>query len=1547
MSNCLLIGEDHFLIECAEILLQKKFNIVALISTHENVQEWTIKHRILFFNSFKDVDKLLQNASIDYLFSIVNSKIIPNHILSKVKRFAINYHHSPLPKYAGVNAPSWAILNAETHHGVTWHVMTEQIDGGDILKQDVFRISANETALSLSLKCYRHALILFSELADELLKNSYIPKSQNLKKRTYYHFHNKPRGNAWVNWKLSAEEIDRCFRATYFGIHDNTFSLLKFKINQKIFILNELKITHISSFNKAPGTVTSITPYEWRVATSTHDISITQIIALDGIDCDLEELAHTYNVTVEDVLPSPTEKELNLFEKKSIELAKHELYWLQELSRFQPATLPFLSQSKTNQINSNRYALIQKISLPNSLLATINEQQYLTNFLLTTLLIYLYRLENKEHNGVFLMVTKNGITPQEINDFFAVLCPFQVHLNKTMNFNSALAHIAKHLKQSKNKNTYLRDLYYRYHSLTKTHQTIAIILEEQEPIDVYPFNATVIIKLSTRTQQIKWYLSEPLTQYNSFFLDFIKKSSQHCLTLITSILKDKTTLIQHLSILTDEEKRCVLVNWNDTQAPYPKDKSISTLLDEVSCKYPLHIALKNEQYALTYQQLASKVNRLANYFVYQIKIKSQEAIIVALPRGIEWIISLLAILKIGAIYVPITMDTPTKRRNAIINDVKANYILSEQNHICEIKSKIELDLSYLDIDKLIRITNQQSNELSSALSESTHTAYILYTSGTTGQPKGVVIGHQSLVNLACSQSKKLAISNQEKVLQFASIGFDASIWEVFTTLIGGGMLCIPNHKKLLVGSELVEVINYFKITFLTISPSILYSIKPYTTPSLKTIVVAGEACTQDLTAQWVNSTRFLNAYGPTEATVCATIADVEPKSPVTIGQPIANTRVYVLDEYLQPVPVGIAGELYISGSGLALEYLNKPELTQQFFVHHIFAEHSPERLYKTRDLVRWLPTGHIEYLGRIDNQVKLRGFRIEIEAIEANLLQINSITQCAVALKEPSYSGKMLVAYLVTSTDIDLDKIKAILKETLPDYMIPNNFIFMDSLPLTENGKIDRKSLPNPEFSTSDNQHPMTELEAKLMQIWQQVLGLKQFSIYDDFFALGGNSLLLSQLIFTLKEELHFDMHFTTFLKKPTIVALAEIMTKKIHHISDELYNKRFLADAKLDSTIYPIPNNSTHASPNNILLTGATGFLGAHLLESLYQNTPATIFCLVRSSSNATASEKLMLALKKYCINVSIDKRIIVIDGNLDKPNLGLSASTYETIAIKVDTIYHNGAFVNHLYHYEMLRPANVLSTIEILKLASYKKNKTIHYISTLSAVCNLSVHDRHIFEELLEYENEKPPTDGYNQTKWVSEKLLAEAVRRNFNIYIYRPGWIFGNSITGIFPFSGNHLLLLIQGCIQLGIAPNWKVPLNILPVDFVSKLIVNIACSASFEKQVFNLINHHQITWIEIINHLNQNGHQVKLVPSDQWVKTVNQIDRNNALFYLLPIYMHADHSWENELNKVSKVHDANTQLALDQFQISQPLIDQNMLAKCFSFLQKQYAKNMLRE
>jgi amino acid adenylation domain-containing protein/thioester reductase-like protein len=1539
-KSSFLIGEDYLLIKCAEILIQNQHTIIGIMSPFSKVREWALENNIPAFRSMDEAESILNDEEIDYLFSIVNSKIIPNKLIDKARKLAINYHHSPLPKYAGVNATSWAIFNNEKSHGVTWHVISNVIDGGDILKQATFEVDEHETALTLNHKCYQHALALFNKLVSDINNDTLERSKQDISQRSYYGLNSKPMGNGLIDWNKPAEDIERHFRALYMGVYDNSLAVLKIKLHDSNYIVSELKICDETSKN-SPGTINEINPSFWRVATTTKDIILLKINTLYGIECSFEELINNHHIKAGSSLQFMDSSDFDLFKSFSVDVCKNEQFWINKLTNFEPAEIPFINQFTSNEEGS--YELVTTYPISTNELGGVGKND-LEKTLLTLWLIYLYRLGNKKNLGVAL--SHSGMDHlNKFRNFFSTEVPFFIQFEDDFSFEQTLTLVSKQLEIIKSKKTFLKDIFYRYQSLAGLSPfiPISIVIEENTNTKANELtsDSICILKISLSNQRLEWYVKKFPSHSNDNLLNFVANSSKHFAVLMSAIAKDRNSPIKALPLLTPPEKQTLLVDWNNTKITYPKEKNIGLFLDEASHQYADEIAIQFEDSCLTYSELNNKVNSLVDYFS-EIKVKHQDTIIVFMPRSLEWIISMLAIIKYGAIYVPVVSNTPIKRLELIISDSKAKVVLSNKSLIDKFKESSLAHVQLTNVHQLMKKLTLRMTANTSPLFSSADVAYILYTSGTTGVPKGVIIKHNSVINLIHEQIRKLSIDSKSNVLQFASIGFDASIWEVFSTLMVGGKLCIPSEKTVLLGESLIETINAFNITLATLPPSVLQTITASKINTLETIVTAGESCSRELADLWVEQVCLINAYGPTETTVCATMGVIDKTGDINIGKPIANTQTYVLDDNLNLVPKGVIGELYIGGDALAVGYLNQPKLTHQYFIANPFSDNKEDKLYRTRDLVRWLPEGTIEYIGRVDNQIKIRGLRIEPEAIEAQILHHVDVTQCVVSLQHNDKLEKFIVAYFVSEKKVDLHELRESLREHLPHYMIPNFFVKMDSLPLTINGKIDRKSLPVPDLKCNIHAHdyvpPRTTIEKKLCQIWADLLGIDKVGIHNDFFTIGGNSLLLSQLIIMLRDHFNFEMHFSVILKNPTIEAIAELVSKKFNDVIDEDYNSRFLNDTILVKEIKPPSNRSINKISTSVLLTGATGFLGSHLLRELYLNKNLQIYCLIRAQSDLDAKGLIEKTIKRYGFDFSVDDRIIPLAGDLSAPQLGLKEDVFISLAKGLDEIYHNGAFVHHLYTYEMLKSTNVDCTVELLKLAGQFKNKKIHYISTLSALSQFTDQTGYIIESFIPFEVQDPPGNGYNQTKWVSEKLLSAAANRGYSVNIYRPGWILGSTLEGNISIHNNHFLSLIEGCVQMNRAPNWDIEFNILPVDFLSRMIVKISGINAFNNKVFNFSNTNRVSWVNIIKFLNASGHKIRLIDKDDWHHSLQEIGRDNSLFNLLPLYRGLGSDMEGSFNQSKFSYDENVRVALDIFNESYPVINQDILSKFLYFLKK---------
>lgn len=623
----------------------------------------------------------------------------------------------------------------------------------------------------------------------------------------------------------------------------------------------------------------------------------------------------------------------------------------------------------------------------------------------------------------------------------------------------------------------------------------------------------------------------------------IQRMAEHWEVLLQQIVTNPQQTISTLSWLTKADQK-QLELWNQTNTNYPQDKTLVDLFEEQVNKTPDNIALVFEEQSLTYQELNQKANQLAHFLHQNYQIKPDTLIGICIERSLDMAIALLAVLKAGAAYVPIDSNYPEERIKYILENSKISLLLT-QSFINDKLSGFFSEFSgqLINLDRL-NFESFPCHNLA-LQSKPNDLAYVIYTSGSTGQPKGVMVEHKGLCNLALVEIETFDVHPSSRVLQFASFSFDAFIWEVLMAWGGGATLYLGNKDNLMPGLPLVERLRDDAITHITLPPSALAVLPWENLPSLQTIIVAGEACSPELVKKWSQGRNFFNGYGPTEGSVCATIAKYTSfEEKITIGRPIPNVQVYILDSHLQPVSIGVPGELHIGGAGLARGYLDRPDLTAEKFIE-VNLLGKIERIYKTGDLAKWQNDGNIEFLGRIDHQIKLRGFRIELGEIEAVLLKHPAVKEVIVNLHKTE-NNQQLVAYVTGELIDDLSQqLKQHLKTHLPDYMIPSQIIRLDEFPLTPNGKIDRQALPHPNHeSQSLYEAPRNNIEQQLTEIWSLIVECEKISIHDNFFDLGGHSILAIKLLNEIQKNFNQELSLTSLFQNPTIAQLAQQLSQ-------------------------------------------------------------------------------------------------------------------------------------------------------------------------------------------------------------------------------------------------------------------------------------------------------------------------------------------------------------------------------------------------------------------
>jgi amino acid adenylation domain-containing protein/thioester reductase-like protein len=939
---------------------------------------------------------------------------------------------------------------------------------------------------------------------------------------------------------------------------------------------------------------------------------------------------------------------------------------------------------------------------------------------------------------------------------------------------------------------------------------------------------------------------------------------------------------------------------------------------------PDSVALVDQGRQYTYHQLNARANQLAR-FLQRRGVGPEVLVGLCLPRSLELIVALLAILKAGGAYVPLDPSYPVERLELMRADAQMPLLLTDRARQADWMQAGNTQVICLDTQWEV-ITQASEANLPCPV-QPHHLAYIIYTSGSTGQPKGVMIEHCSLAAYTQTAATAYALQPGDRALQFASISFDTAAEEIYPCLVRGATLVLRDDEMIGSVQAFLTRSRTWGITVWNLPTAFWHFITAELVrtglalpESVRLVIIGGEKAISARLAEWCqhvgHQVRLVNTYGPTEATIVATMCDLAGPQAIAdaenspIGHAIPLARLYVLDEAMQPVTSGTVGELYIGGVGVARGYLHRPELTAERFLPDPFAVGAAARMYKSGDRGRDRGDGVLEFLGRADHQVKIRGFRVELFEIEALLNQHPTVQAGIVLAPEDALGNKRLVAYLLpTDPQAAIDDrwiadLKAHLQTQLPSYMMPAQFLVLDSLPLSPSGKVDRKALPAPDDLTraplDSEAQPQSAIEQQIAKIWSQILHIPVVGLQDNFFELGGNSLLAAQCISLLADTLDLEVPIRCVYEFPTVMALAETL-----HVWQQAGTAPSIVLTDLSQQAIPQPPpiagrqtfSGNLKNPSAVFLTGATGFLGAFLLHELLQQTQARIFCLVRATDRREGFARLRATFSKYGLPVaSLQGRAIPVPGNLNQPCFGLSQVQFARLADQVEVIYHSGAMVNFVKPYSALETENVLGTREILKLASGGQLKPVNYISTVGVFGAIA----YFTGQSMVYEDDDLDIsrdflcwdDGYAQSKWVTEKMLLAAKAQGMPITVFRPGFITGNSHTGV-TNPQDFLSRSLLGCIQLGAYPdlvNFKN--QVVTVDYASQAILHLSQQPTAIGGTFHITPWspaHDFAWNDLFTWVQAYGYPLQRMAYGPWQEMLSRQchhDRNHALYPLLP-------------------------------------------------------------
>jgi amino acid adenylation domain-containing protein/thioester reductase-like protein len=1249
-------------------------------------------------------------------------------------------------------------------------------------------------------------------------------------------------------------------------------------------------------------------------------------------------------------------------------------YWKQQLSG--DISVLQLPIDKARSLVQTFQEASQSIVLSKTLtkaIKTISEQSGATLFmtLLAAFQTLLYRYTGQEAISVGSPIAnRNRSEIEGLIGFFANTLVLRVHLSGDFSFLELLKLVQEvALGAYANQDLPFEQIIAELNpdrKLSRTPLFQVMFVFQNTPLETLVLPGLVLSPLEVNNKTAKFDLTLSMEEreegligafkYNTDLFDVstISRMVGHFQTLLEGIVANPQQKISELPLLSEAERHQLLVEWNNTQADYPQDKCIHQLFEEQVEKTPDAIAVGFENEKLTYRELNNRANCLAHY-LQKMGVKPETLVGICIEPSLEMVVGLLGILKAGGAYLPLEPDHPQERLTYTLTDANVKVILTQEK-IAQKLLKSKLSLVCIDTNWAAISLEIKENPISDVKHK--NLAYVVYTSGSTGQPKGVAIEHQSLVNYLHGILKKPALRNSKNFALVSTIAADLGYTTLFSSLCIGACLHVISKERVFAPDSLVDYFRYHIIDCLKIVPSHLIALQKFSDPGAflprQLLILGGEASTLDFVESIQSQNpqcTILNHYGPTETTVGVLTYQVKKdtlEAKVTsllLGKPIANSVIYILDNSDQPVPIGVSGELHIGGDGLARGYFNRPDLTAEKFIPDPFSNKPDARLYKTGDLARYLPDGNIEFLGRLDNQVKIRGFRIETGEIEGILEQHLKIIQAVVIHGKNQLEELQLVAYIVPKQNqfLTVNELRQFLQEKLPIYMVPALFIMLEAIPLTLNGKIDRNALTLLDISKltlKEGFSPSrTPTEKSLVTIWADTLNIEKVGVYDNFFELGGHSLMALVVISKIRDVFSVELPVVCLFESPTIAEIAQAIDtirQSVNYSSTpaniviDLEAESFL-DIKIQADVISFRHT---ANPKSILLTGATGFLGVYLLSELLDQTTANIYCLVRSPNVDKGKEKIQKNMQSYFLwNEEFRNRIIPIIGDLSQPLLGVSSQQFHILSNNIDVIYHNGAWVNFLHPYSNLKATNVTGTQEILRLASNIKIKPVHLVSTRSVVSSSTYQDK-IVRESDELDYSQNLEGGYAQSKWVAEKLGMKANKRGIPVSIYRPGTITGHSKIGI--CNTNDLLWrMIKSCINIGVVPNLDMMIDMTPVDYVSRAIVHISLQEESLGKTFHLLNPNSFSWKELINYILSLGFSITPISYNEWYEQLTyyaQLSSDQNLHFCVNLLSEENLSQDNQLSFDCK----NTLLALTDTDIICPQANIELFNKYFSYL-----------
>ena len=1016
------------------------------------------------------------------------------------------------------------------------------------------------------------------------------------------------------------------------------------------------------------------------------------------------------------------------------------------------------------------------------------------------------------------------------------------------------------------------------------------------------------------------------------------------ITLIHQVLKQPDEKVENLEIISTSEKKLLLKTFNDTKVKYNKNSNIVKEFEKIVEQYPQNIAIIDKNISYTYKEINNRSNLLAKEILKQ--PVSTDIIAFSLKRSVNIIISILAILKSGHTYMPIDPEYPIDRINFMLENSHTKLLITNN----EFHKKINYQENCIYLEDLSFTEKVENLNLEIA---NTKPCYIMYTSGSTGIPKAVTIQHYNVLNFVKSMQDSLDYipSSKNKVLSVTTVCFDIFVFELFPTLLSGLTLVIADELESRSPKLLGDIIQKHKISKILTTPSrieLLFSDLSYLSSlsSIKEFILGGEPLLSTLLNKLQKYTKanIFNLYGPTETTVYSTLKNVTNTDFITIGKPIHNTQIYILNDNCNLQPIGLTGEICIGGDGVGCGYYLNPEKTNASFIPNPYGDNI---IYKTGDLGYWKSNGELVCLGRKDHQVKIRGYRVELDDISNNILTYDGIEKCVVIDKEDADNKKYLCAYLVCNKEIDTSDLKKYLVNILPHYMIPNYFIIIDNIPLTVNHKVDRKALPTPnkkDITVSTKYiKPSTKVEKDLCHIFETCLQISKIGIENDIFDYPIDSL---DIIHVQTKMLEYDYRLNTqdFYQARTIKNLAQLIENKNEKKISEI-NSAYLSLVNYSFYKYPTTMQFSKKNYDNILLLGCTGYLGIHLLQEILTNSSSHITCMVRGKNDETADQRLSRLYQFYFHkNLPLD-RLDIIDCNITKPNFGLLVRAYKKLAKSIDLAINCAANVKYYGDYEQFKKTNVDVVQNLIDFCLYNKKELIH-ISTLGVSGNYLVNHQinyNDFDENSFFIGQQYNENVYIQTKFEAEKLIYEKILNGLSASILRVGNLTSRYKDGTFQknFEANAFYNILMMILKYHILPNTMINefLEFTPVDYCAKAIFQLISNVKTNQYVFHLFNDNYIQVSELLKILESMNFTTTILSGNEFKQKITTLSNQHPEENILKgIVNDLDDTLGLSFSSTVNQKNIYTNSCLEKLNFEWPKITPEYIQKIVSYLYK---------